>query len=412
MKKIYLLITLFIFSGLITKSQCIVDTTNVQPGFWPADTAIQPIVEGIAYDTTIQAYVPAFANDTTDTLRILSTILDTVLGFPKGMGYITNPASHVISAGGRQCWEISGSTLDPPGLYHLNFLGSVHVISAQLGDTVLSLADFGSVLQASYGYASPFQYALRVVPPYIRPCTIDTTLLTGTGVYPVPSDLPCIVQGVPYDQTIQGKIQIDSTTTIGGIPVHVVVDSVEIDSIKGMPVGITFGRSPKVLLGGGYGCVNFAGTTTDTTGTYNLTAYGTAWLTASAAGQNFPNARRGILNGFSTFRTYYLRVVGVSDSCSLTIPSGISDHFNNLNAEVSVFPNPNNGVFVLKINEASPVAGQILVYDAIGRKVYEQSINISGVYTTTLNLSSFGSGLYSLQVRTPHGNALKKISVE
>ena len=384
----------------------------MQPGFWPADTAIQPIVEGIAYDTTIQAYIPAFANDTTDTLSILSTIIDTVLGFPTGIGYVANPASHVISSGGRQCFQISGSTLDTPGVYHLLFLGSVHVISAALGDTVLSLTDFGSVLQANYGMASPFIYALTVVPPFVGPCNhLDTTHLTGPGVYPVASDFPCIVQTVPYDETVQGRIQSDSTTTVAGISVLVTVDSVEIDSIKGLPTGITFGLSPRVLMGGGSGCVEFSGTTTDTTGTYPITAYGTAWLSAAAAGQNFPVARRGNLNQYSSFGGYYLRVVGISDSCSLTIPSGIN-YVKALNAEVSVFPNPNNGVFGLKINAASPVIGQILVYDATGRKVYEQAIDILSVYTTTINLSRFASGLYSLQVCTPNGSVLKKVSIE
>ncbi|MDB5284975.1 MAG: hypothetical protein JWO06_4050 [Bacteroidota bacterium] len=411
MKKIYLFIALFIGAASIAKSQCVIDTNNLQFGFWPADTSIQPIVEGVAYDTTIQLYIPAFLNDTTDTLRILSTIIDTILGLPTGVGYVQNPLTHVVSSGGRQCFEISGATLAPPGLYHLSFLGSVHVISAQLGDTVISLNDFNSVVQG-YGAGVPFHYALRVQPPFIRPCTIDSAHLTSPGVYPVPSDLPCIIQTVPYDETVQGKIQKDSSTLIAGITVHVTVDSVEIDSIKGLPNGITFGRSPRVLLGGGYGCVNFAGTTTDSVGTYQLTAYGTAWLTANAQGQNFPVARRGPLNQYSSFGGYYLRVVGISDSCSLTIPSGINDHFNNLNADVSVYPNPNNGVFALKISTASAVAGQLFVYDAVGRKLYEQALNISGVYTTTLDLGKFGSGLYTLQVHTAQGTASKKISVE
>jgi len=76
----------------------------------------------------------------------------------------------------------------------------------------------------------------------------------GGSVYPVASDLPCIVQGTSYQETVQGKIPASKDTTIV-IPVTIDIDSVEIDSILGMPTGITFGRSPARVPGGGYGCV-------------------------------------------------------------------------------------------------------------------------------------------------------------
>jgi hypothetical protein len=158
--------------------------------------------------------------------------------------------------------------------------------------------------------------------------------------------------------------------------------------------------------------VNFAGTTTDTTGTYQLQAYGTAWLTATGAGQSFPAARKGNLNQYSSFGGYYLRVVNVGDSCSIVVPAGLSDHFETINADISVFPNPNNGFFSLKINAASPVNGQLFVYDAVGKKLLTKAIDISGAYNTTLDLRNFGAGLYTLQIVTPTGSAVKKISVE
>jgi hypothetical protein len=417
MKKIYYLISLFILSGFMAKSQCSLDSSNMQIGFWPADTSLHPIIQGLPYDTTAQLYMAPFVNDTTDTLRILSTQIDTIFGLPTGVTYTQSPASHSISPNGRVCFTFSGRTADTVGWYNFSFLGSVHIISAALGDTILTIADFNSVV-VGYGYEAPVAYALRVVAPYVRPCmdidsTYDNDTLINPGVYPVASDLPCIVQGVLYNQSVQGRIQTDTSVTIMGISVNFVVDSMQIDSILGLPTGITFGRSPAVILGGGFGCVNFAGTTTDTVGTYPLTAYGHAWLTASAAGQHFPYTVNGNLNGHSPFGGYYLRVVHTGDSCSLTIPpNGIKEYYNNLNAQISVFPNPNNGIFNLKINAASPVAGQIQIYDGIGRKLYEQPIDIIGLYTTTLDLSRFASGIYFLQVRTPQGVGTKKISIE
>ena len=412
MKKIYYFTFLFIFSGFVAKSQCTIDNTNTQMGFSPADTSFPFITQGVPYDTFAQIYMPAFVNDTTDTLQILSTVIDTIFGLPRGIAYAENPATTTISPNSNRCINFSGTTVDTAGWYHFSFLGSVHVKSAALGDTVLAIADFNSVV-VGYGFAPPIAYALNVVSPYVRPCLgLDTTHLTQPGAYPVASDLPCIVQGVAYDQTVQGKIQTDTTMTIAGFTANFVVDSVQIDSILGLPTGITFGRSPAVVLGGGYGCINFAGTTNDTTGIYPLQAYGNAWLTATAAGQSRPYTVRGNLNSHSPFGGYYLRVVHSGDSCSLTIPSGINDYFTNLNAQVSVFPNPSNGVFNLKVTSSSQINGQVLVFDAIGKKLFEQALDFTGIYSTTIDLSRFATGIYSLQVRTAHGFVTTKLSVE
>src|SRR5581483_8224353 len=108
-------------------------------------------------------------NDTTDTLHILSTAIDTIFGLPNGITYVKNPASNTISPNGRQCIQFTGAALDNVGVYPLQFIGYVHVISAALGDTVISFQDFNGVMQG-YGYSSAYQYSLTIVPIYIRPC--------------------------------------------------------------------------------------------------------------------------------------------------------------------------------------------------------------------------------------------------
>jgi hypothetical protein len=50
-----------------------------------------------------------------------------------------------------------------------------------------------------------------------------------------------------------------------------------------LPTGITWVKNPNALKGGGYGCVEFTGTTTDPAGIYNLTAVGTEWVHINAA---------------------------------------------------------------------------------------------------------------------------------
>lgn len=154
-------------------------------------------------------------------------------------------------------------------------------------------------------------------------CTIDSAALSSPGVYPSDTDLPHIVQNVAYNQTVTGKIQSSFDTTLLTITFTVNVDSVLIDSLQGLPSGITWTRAPNVIKGGGYGCAEFTGTTGASPGQYALSAYGTAWghLINSTFGVDTPISYSGDLNQFSPWGGYYLTVVaagGISASATST----------------------------------------------------------------------------------------------
>ncbi len=355
-----------------------------------------------------------YSPDSVDYLGTISYIywtdIDTILGFPTGITYSKYPNADTIPQGGRQCVRISGTTTDTTGTYQLIYVGTLHISLPFLGgDTVLTIQELDSDL-LQFGVNAIFAYALTVQAPPPA-CSIDSPGLTSPGVLPVASDLPCIVQSVPYNQTIQSRLTIDTTILVSGNSTYVTVDSIQVDSVAGLPNNITWAVNPSVLAGGASGCINFAGTTNDTTGVYVLTAYGTAWYSDTVGGQMVHHSYNGILYQFSPFGgAYYLRIVGSGDSCTLT--AGIHDYSNSLNAEVNVYPNPTSGIFELRINAASPVSGQLLVFDELGRSVYGQSLDALGVYNTLIDLSKFGSGLYTLQIRTPQGYVSKKISVQ
>lgn len=104
-------------------------------------------------------------------------------------------------------------------------------------------------------------------------CTINTGNTTP-GI--TPTTLPCITQGVAYDQSVQ--LYVPSSVLVGGNPLP--VDSVLIESITGQPSGITYlvnPVSPKAIPGGGNGCINFTGTTAAAVGSYPLTVTVRAW---------------------------------------------------------------------------------------------------------------------------------------
>ncbi len=159
-------------------------------------------------------------------------------------------------------------------------------------------------------------------------CTVNPSVQTTPGVNPTAPNCPCIVRNVQYNQTLQGKIQATYDTTFGGfVNVHVVIDSVRLDSITGLPQGITWTKTPNVLAGGGNGAVCFSGTTSATAGTYNLTGYGTVWMHVTAAPfmTDSPMTTTGNLNQYSPFGNYYLEVTEPGVSChGSTIGYGVS----------------------------------------------------------------------------------------
>lgn len=258
--------------------------------------------------------------------------------------------------------------------------------------------------------------ALLTIGSTYAQCTIDASAQTTPGVSPEAADLPCIERTIAYDQTLQGKVQTDYDTTIefSGFPiaVHVEVDSVSLDSIAGLPTGITWVKNPSILPGGGNGCVRFTGTTTDAVGTYDLTAYGRVWFHITAGGGLYDTTYfyQGDINRFSPFGGYYLRVIEQGGTCSTG--TGIGDLNAELNAALSVFPNPSTGIFQLKLNAANRLNGSIVIVDMTGKQVYGTAIDVVGLYDTTVNLSAMPKGIYAIQLRTNTGFASKTISIE
>jgi hypothetical protein len=241
-------------------------------------------------------------------------------------------------------------------------------------------------------------------------CTVNPQAQTAPGISPPSSEIPCVVVGENYNQIIQ--VQNLSSYGIGGIA-SVQVDSMVLDSIIGLPPGLDWIKSSNALQGGQNGCLTFFGTTNAAPGTYPLTWYGTFW--ASAIGQSVP-PYTGNLNtvanlvGGSGFK-YSLNVINPGDQCS-NIPTGINNFSAALNSAIYIYPNPSNGIFELSLNAGERVNGDIAIYDITGNKVFSQQLDVIGYYNTSIDLSRFAKGLYTLQLRTPDGFASKRISVE
>ena len=107
-------------------------------------------------------------------------------------------------------------------------------------------------------------------------CNIDTT---NRNVGFTPGTPAVVMPGVAYSQVAQ--VYVPPTYAVSG-GFSYTVDSLHIDSLTGMPSGITYVLNPAsgTVLGGANGAICYSGTTNDTVGPYPLTFYGDIFTNA------------------------------------------------------------------------------------------------------------------------------------
>lgn len=154
-------------------------------------------------------------------------------------------------------------------------------------------------------------------------CTPDASLLSPTDadIFPAANHLPHLIVDSAYNQTIQARIPAEmSMNFLGFVQVDVRIDSIKLDTIEGLPAGISWVKSPDVLYGGQIGCVQFTGTTTDAPNEYQLNPIGTIWahLSAPVLGLDVDTFSYGSIDRIAPFRNYYLVVDEAASALSLS----------------------------------------------------------------------------------------------
>jgi len=112
-------------------------------------------------------------------------------------------------------------------------------------------------------------------------------------------------------------------------------------------------------------------------------------------------------------------VVQVTDSLdcvnliTVTIPqlTGLNE-FENQNSNFTVYPNPNNGQFVVKFGNEIKEETLIEVRNIIGMLIYTNQVdNISTGYTKKIDLSGHNKGVYFLRISNSSGTRVEKLIV-
>jgi hypothetical protein len=82
------------------------------------------------------------------------------------------------------------------------------------------------------------------------------------------------------------------------------------------------------------------------------------------------------------------------------------------NLVYAVFPNPNNGVFNLRIAVLNSERLSIAIYDVVGELVYQNfSESVSGDYSKTIQLNNVKTGVYFVKIHARENLLVKKIVI-
>jgi len=113
------------------------------------------------------------------------------------------------------------------------------------------------------------------------------------------------------------------------------------------------------------------------------------------------NVIKACLNGFraplKTSAASVCSSVGVGDIIS-------SEH-------VSVYPNPSTGTFSMNITIPNISAGDMIVYNALGKAVLQKTITFSSGTDVEVDLNTNPDGMYLIRMETAEGTVIKKIII-
>ena len=87
-------------------------------------------------------------------------------------------------------------------------------------------------------------------------------------------------------------------------------------------------------------------------------------------------------------------------------------NYNNI-SEISIFPNPSQDVFNIKFTSLLRDDIQLQIINLVGEVIHMENIkNHIGEYRTSVNLDTYSSGIYLLEIQTTSGLISKKLLMQ
>jgi hypothetical protein len=94
----------------------------------------------------------------------------------------------------------------------------------------------------------------------------------------------------------------------------------------------------------------------------------------------------------------------------LVNPQSVNDIFTSDN--VSIYPNPSNGMVNINFNAIKQSEVEVKVYDLIGKTIFNQTVNFdSGLSSQTIDLTKFNEGIYLIELSSEEDTFTGKIII-
>lgn len=212
-------------------------------------------------------------------------------------------------------------------------------------------------------------------------CTPDPNL-NGTGF--TPAELPFAYTDAPYSQVLSFMAPKDTTTTFNGNQVDVVIDSVIMLQLIGVPDHFQYECLNRCsILGGGKGCALLSGQAQESQiGAYRIKILLQTYFKI----KNAPNQFSRIDSGDSyQFRIYKTTGLGLIMGTAATAIKAYPNPANtNISFDLSMLPHHSTG--------------SVAIVDVLGRKVYEGTFENNNA--GKIDVSAWKSGVYKCMIRT------------
>lgn len=221
-------------------------------------------------------------------------------------------------------------------------------------------------------------------------CVVDFGALTEPGLSPDPDSIPCIEQGVGYSQTVQ-FFNFDTISFSGQL---LTIDSLEIDSVGGMPTGINWSTNKSNNRFGNQekGCIQLCDSTNDPVGNYPLVILAKVWASNFATGTPFPVYPLTVdAASVSDNLSVVLRVITQGGNCDFG--TGIADLLEE--GSLKLIPNPAQNNAVVRFNAIEAADYTLNVIDLVGKTVISKQITaVPGQNDININVSELSNGVY------------------
>lgn len=213
-------------------------------------------------------------------------------------------------------------------------------------------------------------------------CTPDPNLAyTGFS----PAELPWAYTDAAYSQVLSFKVPRDTTAEINGNQFDVVIDSVVMLELRGVPVNFTYQCLNRCVVNGGdKGCALLSGQAEESQiGAYRIKVVLQTYFKV----KNAPNQFSRIDSGDSyQFRIY--KTTGLSTLLNTNAPQAIK-----------TFPNPASSSVQFDLSSLPHHSnGNITVVDVLGRVVYENVFINNN--TTPVAIQNWENGIYKCMIRS------------